>query len=96
VDVLQSSRDKDKIRHLRAEISDQHESMMELISECGIRFKGIPSDMYRALTDSASLPLEEQPAARRAVRDKMLRLLPPREEDQEKGASKKAIALNIT
>jgi hypothetical protein len=48
---------------------------MKLISECGIRFKGIPTDIYRALTDSASLPLEEQPDARRAVRDGMLRLL---------------------
>ncbi len=68
--MLQSSRDKDKIRRLRAEIVEQHESMMELISECGIRFKGIPTDIYRALTDSASLPLEEQPDARRAVRDR--------------------------
>jgi len=47
---------------------------MQLISECAVRFIGIQSDIYRALTDSASLPLEEQPDARRAVRDKMLRL----------------------
>lgn len=83
--MLQSGRDKDKIRRLRAEIAEQHESMMELISECAIRFKGIPSDIYRALTDSASLPLEEQPAARRAVRDKMLRLLAAKEEGQQNG-----------
>ena len=95
--MLQSSRDKDKIRRIRAEIAEQHESMMELISECAIRFKGIPGDIYiyRALTDSASLPLEEQPAARRAVRDRMLRQLAPREEDQQNGTSKEATALHV-
>jgi len=52
--VLQSSRDKDKIRRIRAEIAEQHESMMELICECGIRFKGIPGDIYiyRTLTNA--------------------------------------------
>jgi hypothetical protein len=48
--------------------------MMELISECAIRFIGVQSDIYRALTDSACLPLEEQADARRAVGDNMLRL----------------------
>ena len=38
-------------------------------------------DITVALTASASLPLEEQPAARRAVRDRMLRLLAPDEDD---------------
>ena len=79
VDVLQPSRDKDKIRRLRAEIAEQHESIMELISECAIRFNGLPQDIYTALTESKYLPLEEQPEARRAVRDRMLRLLAPRE-----------------
>ena len=57
--MLQSSRDKDKIRRIRAEIAEQHESMMELISECGIRFKGLPRDLYTALTETNCLPLEE-------------------------------------
>jgi hypothetical protein len=39
--VLQSSRDKDKIRRIRAEIAEQHESIMELICECAIRFNGL-------------------------------------------------------
>ena len=47
VHALQSSRDKDKIRRIRAEIAEQHESIMELISECAIRFKGIPSTAVR-------------------------------------------------
>ncbi len=85
VDVLQSSRDKDKIRRLRAEIAEQHESIMELISECAIRFNGLPQDIYRALTESICLPLQEQPEARRAVRDRMLRLLALNEEDQQSG-----------
>jgi hypothetical protein len=85
VDVLQSSRDKEKIRRIRAEIAEQHESMMELICECGIRFKGLPQDLYTALTESNCLPLEEQPEARRAVRDKMLRLLAAKEEGQPDG-----------
>jgi hypothetical protein len=85
VDVLQSSREKNKIRRIRAEIAEQHESMMELICECGIRFKGLPRDLYTALTESNCLPLEEQPEARRAVRDKMLRLLAAKEEGQQDG-----------
>ena len=76
------SRAKDKIRRIRAEIAEQHESMMELISECGLRFKVMPTDIYTALTDSASLPLEDRPDARRAVREGMLRLLAPTEGDQ--------------
>ena len=82
---LQSSREKDRIRRIRAEIAEQHESMMELICECGIRFKGLPQDLYTALTESNCLPLEEQPEARRAVRDKMLRLLAAKEEGQQDG-----------
>jgi hypothetical protein len=85
VDVLESSREKDKIRRLRAEIVEQHDSIMELLSECALRFNCIPADIATALTDSASLPLEEQPAARRAVRDKMLRLLAAKEEVQQDG-----------
>jgi hypothetical protein len=85
VDVLQSSRDKDKIRRIRAEIAEQHESIMELISECAIRFNGLPQDLYTALTETNCLPLEEQPEARRAVRDMMLRLLARNEGDQQKG-----------
>ena len=83
--MLQSSREKNKIRRIRAEIAEQHESMMELICECGIRFKGLPQDLYTALTESNCLPLEEQPEARRAVRDKMLRLLAAKEEGQQDG-----------
>ena len=79
--MLQSSREKDKIRRLRGEIVEQHDSIMELLSECAFRFNGIPAGISAALKDSASLPLEEQPAARRAVRDRMLRLLAPDEED---------------
>ena len=73
--MLQSSRDRDKIRRLRGEILEQHESIMELLSECAFRFNSIPADISASLTDSANLPLEEQPAARRAVRDRMVRLL---------------------
>ena len=83
--MLQSSRDKDKIRRIRAEIAEQHASIMELISECAIRFKGLPQDIYTALTESNYLPLEEQPEARRAVRDRMLRLLAAKEEGQQNG-----------
>lgn len=81
LDVLQSSRDKDKIRRLRAEIVEQHGSIMELLSECAYRFKGIPADIGAALTESVSVPLEEQPAARRAVRDRMLAVLASSEGD---------------
>jgi len=76
--VLQSDREKDKIRRLRGEILEQHESIMELLSECALRFKGIPADISAALTGSVSLPLEAQPVVRRAVRDRMLRLLAPK------------------
>ena len=76
-DVVQSSRDKERVRRLRAEIAEQHEPIMELLSECAFRFNGIPADIAAALTESASLPLEEQPEARRAVRERMLRLLAP-------------------
>ena len=48
---------------------------MELLCECALRFNGIPADIAAALTESVSLPLEEQPEARRAVRDRMLRFL---------------------
>ena len=82
--MLNSSRDKDEIRRLRAEILEQHESIMELLSGCALRFNGIPADISAALTDSASLPLEEQPAARCAVRDRMLRLLASKEGEQPK------------
>jgi hypothetical protein len=77
LDVLQSSKDKDKTRRLRAETVEQRESIMELLSGCADRFKGIPADISAALTQSVSLPLEEQPGARRVVRDRMLRLLAP-------------------
>jgi hypothetical protein len=73
--VLQSSKNKDSIRRARAEIIEQHESIMELLSECACRFNGIPADISAELKESASLPLEEQPTARRAVRDRILRLL---------------------
>jgi hypothetical protein len=79
--VLQGSTDKDKIRRLRGEIRAQHESIMELVSECALRFNRIPPRIARTLTDSASLLLEEQPAARRTVRDRMLRLLAPDEDN---------------
>lgn len=69
------ARDEERIRRVRAEIAEQHESIMELLSECALRFNGIPADIAAALTESVSLPLEEQPEARRAVRDRMLRLL---------------------
>jgi hypothetical protein len=36
--VLRASRDKDKIRRLRGEILEEHESIMELLSECALRF----------------------------------------------------------
>ena len=81
--MLPSSTDKDKIRRLRAEILEQHESIMELPAECALRFKGIPADISAALTQSVSLPLEEQPDARRAVRDRMLRLLAVNEKEQQ-------------
>ena len=58
---------------------------MELISECAIRFNGLPRDLYTALTETNCLPLEEQPEARRAVRDRMLRLLAAKEEGQQNG-----------
>ena len=54
--MLESSREKNKIRHLRAEIVEQHDSIMELLSECAFRFNCIPADIATALTDSASLP----------------------------------------
>ena len=76
--MVQSSRDEERIRRVRAE---QHESIMELLSECALRFKGIPADVSAALTQSVSLPLEEQPEARRAVRDRMLKLLAPSGKD---------------
>ena len=79
--MLRSGSDKDKIRRVRAEIVEQHESIMELLSECASRFGCIPADIAKALTASASLPLEKQPAARRAVRDRMLRLLASGEGD---------------
>ena len=75
LDVHQSSRDKERIRRVRAEIAEQHEPIMELLSECALRFNGIPADIAAELTESACLPFEEQPAARRAARDRMLRLL---------------------
>ena len=83
--VLQSDREKDKIRRLRGEILEQHESIMELLSECTLRFNRIPAEIAMALTDSASLPLEQQPDARRAVRDRMLKLLAANEEHQQNG-----------
>ena len=81
--MLPSSSDKEKIRRLRGEIREQHESIMELLCECAFRFKGIPADISAALTDSVTLPLEKQSEARRAVRDRMLRLLAPKEKDQQ-------------
>ncbi len=36
--MLQSTRDKDKIRRIQAEIAEQHDSIRELLSECAIRF----------------------------------------------------------
>jgi hypothetical protein len=57
LDVLQSSKDKDSIRRARAEIIEQHESIMELLSECAYRFNGIPADISTELKESASLPL---------------------------------------
>jgi len=38
-----------------------------LLSECAVRFNRMPADIAVALMESASLALEEQPAARRAV-----------------------------
>jgi len=40
-DRLQPSRDRDRIGRLRAEILEQHESTMELLSECALLFNGI-------------------------------------------------------
>jgi hypothetical protein len=83
--VFQSSRNEERIRGVRAEIAEQHESIMKLLSQCALRFNGIPADIAAALTESVSLPLEEQPEARRAVRDRMLRLLAPNQDDQQNG-----------
>jgi len=50
-----------------------------------LRFKVIPAEIAEALTASVSLPLEEQPAARRSVRDKMLRLLLAPDKERQNG-----------
>jgi len=39
-------------------------SIMELLSECPLRFNRIPADIAVALADSASLPLEDEVPAR--------------------------------
>jgi len=64
MDVLQSSRDQDKIRRLRAEIVGQHEPIMELLLyECALRFSCVTADIPSALGESDCLRCEHLPGS---------------------------------